>query len=241
MTKILILVVFIGVAFIAGISFDDLRKESHDIESPHSLRTLDKSAENNVEQNIRLRHKNDQNADTLIDKKRPHSHHEHKRSNRSNKKFCLEQTENTPCVIDLSKVIVAEIFDHENGGVKAMEITSIISSVNYQDFLNHISTEKVTNDAFTRELKLNEVLNEVIANNIDISSSGILCNDDVCGLTAMYDDDKSIELMKKQLFASKNNIGNLFIANIKPENDGRKEMRAFFIPGYNGAVVKPLM
>jgi len=240
----LIYAALIGLAFLAGVYFNDSQTASDYKENHTHQNTINQPIKTDLESASKVQVKGHESV-TMDISNEPMSDYEvaleddHVSANLKNR-LCINQEDNSSCIIDLNKNIAVEIFDRVNGAAKSDEISAIISSVNYQEVLNHMSTEKLTDEAYIREEKLNSVLTDIIASTTDLSSQGISCNDKVCGLSVYYSDEQSITQLKKELFTAKNNTGSLFIANVAPSNRERKEMRAFFTPGANGVVVRSL-
>lgn len=153
-------------------------------------------------------------------------------------KLCLLESIEETCTIDLATDFVSEVFDIDTGGVKASEISAIMSSTNYNEVINQLSLNKKSDEAYRKESDYNLQLNNIVADVPDLSSSGVSCDDQVCAASIQYINNGSFETFNERFFQANDGKGNLFISHLERTENTEAEIRIFFIPGSTAPVIR---
>ena len=151
-------------------------------------------------------------------------------------KLCLSDSLKKRCVINLAVDFVREIFDVDSGHLKLDEITTIITSANYNEVLEELSLSKKSEELYRKQSDYNLELSNVISEISELSSSGLFCNEQACGASIQYQNIESAEAFKKRFFQKKNGKGNLFIVHVPQTDHQDAEMRLFFLPGITAPI-----
>ena len=146
-------------------------------------------------------------------------------------KLCLSELAKDRCEINFAINFVKEIFDADNSHLKGDEIAAIITSTNYSEVLEEFSLSQKSEKIYQNESDYNIELSNIISEVGDLSSSGIFCNEQVCGASIQYQDSDSIETFKKRFFQNKDGKGNIFFTHVPQTGYHDAEVRLFFLPG----------
>ncbi|MCJ8318413.1 MAG: hypothetical protein MJK12_02190 [Colwellia sp.] len=151
-------------------------------------------------------------------------------------KLCLSDSAKDRCEINFAIDFIKEIFDADSGHLKSDEIAAIITSANYNEVLEELSLSQKSDDVYLRQSDYNIELSNIVSEINDLTSSGVFCNEQVCGASIQYQDSESVDTFKKRFFQGKKGKGNIFITEVPKTDDQYAEMRLFFLPGITAPI-----
>lgn len=149
--------------------------------------------------------------------------------------LCEEDLVELACVVKKTLDIQKEIVNEFNNA-KADEISVVLTSSNFQTVMENLAASKLNEASFELEYKLNDRIDNFLANNQNVSIDRLACGDIVCATSIHYEQQSDWEEFGKAFFKDNSDIGNLFIAHV--DSHINQETRILFLPNNTSAVSK---
>lgn len=152
-------------------------------------------------------------------------------------KLCQKSSNDSACAINLDSRYATAMLT-ENGEILAAEVTVILDSNNFNEVLTDLASKKIEEESFHQEANYNDKLAELTAK-VDVSSNGVSCDDNACGLIISGKDEMALNEFQKKFLAG-SSTGNYFVSIHINENEHVFENRILFFPGNTNPVISRL-